>query len=175
MDPAATPAHEEMVTISEEDYRRAGSLMSWNLRDKVLRSNISPNWIDGDRFWYRTRTEDGSRFYRVDPDARERSHAFDHERLAEALTETLGEALDKTISADDLPFTTFRYIHDETALFFGRKESSGSVTWRNTSARSRSVLISRPTVCCRRTKGGRRLSAITTCGYATWRAVRSSR
>ena len=116
MDPAATPAHEEMVTISEEDYRRAGSLMSWNLRDKVLRSNISPNWIDGDRFWYRTRTEDGSRFYRVDPDARERSHAFDHERLAEALTETLGEALDKTISADDLPFTTFRYIHDETAL-----------------------------------------------------------
>lgn len=118
MDPAAAHAHEEMVTISEEDYRRAESLLSWNLRDKVLRSNIRPNWIDGDRFWYRTRTEDGFRFYRVDPDARERSHAFDHERLAEALTETLGEDLDKTISADDLPFTTFRYIHDETALFF---------------------------------------------------------
>jgi len=104
----------ERVVVTGEDYRRAESLMSWNLRDKVLRSNIRPNWIDGDRFWYRTRTEDGFRFYRVDPDARERSHAFDHERLAEAL----GEALDKTISADDLPFTTFRYIHDETARFF---------------------------------------------------------
>ena len=110
--PAATAVHEEMVTVTEGDYLRAESLMSWNLRDKVLRSNIRPNWIDEDRFWYRTRTEDGYRFYRVDPDARERSRAFDHGRLAEAL----GVATEKTISADDLPFTTFRYIHDETAL-----------------------------------------------------------
>ena len=122
-EPATGPAGEapgERVVATEEDYRRAESLMSWNLQDKVLRSNISPNWIDGDRFWYRTRTENGFRFYLVDPDARERGRAFDHERLAEAL----GSAQGRTVPAGDLPFTTFRFIREDTAILFRANEKN---------------------------------------------------
>ena len=101
-------------SVTWADYRRAESLMSWNLQDKVLRSNIRPQWMDDDRFWYRVRTENGYRFYQVDPDAGERRHAFDHQRLAEALS----HALEKTISPDDLPFDSFRYINGESAILF---------------------------------------------------------
>lgn len=100
------------VALSEADYERAEQILSWNLQSKVLRSSIEPNWIDDDRFWYRVRTDDGYRFYHVDPRARERQPAFDHEKLAEALD----ELLDTTVSAGDLPFSTFRYVHDGTAI-----------------------------------------------------------
>jgi dipeptidyl aminopeptidase/acylaminoacyl peptidase len=118
--PSGAAPGDGRVVVTEADYSRAESLLSWNLQDKVLRSDIRPNWIDDDRFWYRVRTSNGFRFYRVDPDARERSHAFNHERLAGAL----GEAAGRTISPDDLTFTTFRYIHDETAILFRAHEKN---------------------------------------------------
>jgi hypothetical protein len=119
--PSGAAPGDGRVVVTEADYSRAESLLSWNLQDKVLRSDIRPNWIDDDRFWYRVRTSNGFRFYRVDPDARERSHAFNHERLAGAL----GEAAGRTISpAGDLTFTTFRYIHDETAILFRAHEKN---------------------------------------------------
>ena len=59
------------------------------------------SWIgDSDRFWYRVRTEDGYRFILVDPDARSRRLAFDHGRLASALSAAADTAYDPT----NLPF-----------------------------------------------------------------------
>ncbi len=118
--PAGVAPDGQLTTVTAGDYRRAESLLSWNLQDKVLRSNVRPNWIDEERFWYRTRTASGFRFYLVDPDSPERSRAFDHERLAAAL----GEATGKTISPDDLPFTTFRFIRYETAILFRAEEKN---------------------------------------------------
>ena len=124
-DQLADRAHSSAVTessanVTVDDFRRAEELMSWNLESRVLRSDVSPQWIDDDRFWYRTRTEDGFRFYRVDPDVRERSLAFDHERLAGALN----EVMDKSVSAGDLPFTGFEYINGESAILFDADDAT---------------------------------------------------
>ncbi len=117
-EPVAASA--KQVVVAEAEYRRAEEIMSWNLQSKVLRSDIDPQWIDDDRFWYRVRTENGFRFYMVDPDARDRRYAFDHERLAEALN----EVMDKSVSAGDLPFTSYRYINDESAILFDAENAT---------------------------------------------------
>ncbi len=112
MEVATDEARGNPVTVW--DYRRAEQLLSWNLQSKVLGSNIRPEWIDDDRFWYRVRTVDGYRFFRVNPDETEKIAAFDQEKLAQSLA----KVLDKRISAWQLPFSTFRYAKDELAIRF---------------------------------------------------------
>ena len=100
-------------SVSVDDYRRAEELLNSNLQSKVLRSNIQPNWIDDHRFWYRTRTENGFRFYMADPANKERMPAFDHDKLAG----TLKKLLEKEVSASELPFTTIHFLNDHTIRF----------------------------------------------------------
>ena len=104
----------EMPSVSEEDYRRAASLLNSELHSMVLRSNIQPEWMDGERFWYGTRTDNGFRFYRVDAAVAERGEAFDHERLADSLT----SEMDRSVTPGDLPFRSFEYLEDETVIDF---------------------------------------------------------
>ena len=80
-------------------------------------------WVgDSDRFWYRVRTDDGERFILVDPAARTRRDAFDHARLAAALS----AAADTSYDPARMPFTTIEFIDDERAL----KLDIGAVKWR---------------------------------------------
>ncbi|MEU2834225.1 DPP IV N-terminal domain-containing protein [Streptomyces lavendulae] len=68
---------------------------------------IRPRWIEGGpRFWYRTDTPDGLRFFLVDPGRGSRTLAFDHVRLAEALSDAAGEGVD----AAALPFAAFEPV-----------------------------------------------------------------
>ena len=78
----STTAFSQSAEITEEDYQRAESMLSWNLQGKVYQSSVSPNWIDDNRFWYRSSTKRGLEYMYVDAVNRERDHAFDHERLA---------------------------------------------------------------------------------------------
>ena len=113
-----TGPENRMGSVSEEDYKRAEQLLSWNISDNVWRNNISPQWIDDDRFWYRVRVDGGHRFYRVDPVAGERGEAFDHERLADSIS----SVIDERVTAGNLRFSTFRYLRDETAIRFTANE-----------------------------------------------------
>jgi dipeptidyl-peptidase 4 len=71
-------------------YARAERLMSWNVTPLVLGSTVQPQWLDGDRFWYRNRIADGHEFVLVDPVRGTRERAFDHERLAQGLSAATG-------------------------------------------------------------------------------------
>lgn len=55
----------------------------------IYKNRIEPNWIgDGDQFWYRNSLEGGKReFILVDAVTGRRNDAFDHQKLAAALTE----------------------------------------------------------------------------------------
>ncbi|MGH3637990.1 MAG: DPP IV N-terminal domain-containing protein [Mycobacterium sp.] len=65
---------------------------------RVPGSSVQPNWLsDGQRFWYQV----GTRFVIVDPADGSRRDAFDHGRLAAALSVASGHAA----TADDLPVT----------------------------------------------------------------------
>ncbi|HVJ67785.1 MAG TPA: hypothetical protein VM510_07375, partial [Caulifigura sp.] len=86
------------------DYERAASLQSLT-RNKVLREGVDPHWIEGGKaLWYRVRT--GSESFEwcvVDARTGEKRRAFDHDKLASALS---AEGV-KNAAADNLPLDQF--------------------------------------------------------------------
>ena len=100
--------------LTAADYARAQRWMPSNTSPLVLHSGVRPNWLAGDRFWYRTNTADGNEFIMVDPAHATRLPAFDHTRLASALSAAAGS----TYTAAKLPFTEIDLAPDGTAVTF---------------------------------------------------------
>jgi dipeptidyl-peptidase 4 len=95
-------------------YERAERLLGANVNPLVLRADVQPRWLDGERFWYRNRIAEGHEFVIVDPVAGTRQRAFDHERLALALREATGVDYDPM----DLPLQALRPTEDGRGLGF---------------------------------------------------------
>lgn len=89
---AQTPYAPEKLT--EEDYARAERFLPQNVNPLVYRGAVRPNWLDDDRFWYRNAIPEGAEYILVDPARRTRARAFDHERLAAALSAASGKMLE---------------------------------------------------------------------------------
>lgn len=93
-----------MVSPSQLDakiYETAENLLPFHPSKLVAGGSVNPVWIDdGARFWYRNEGPEGHGFVVVEPAKRSRKPAFDHSRLAGALTAASGEAVD----AAALPF-----------------------------------------------------------------------
>jgi len=87
------------------DYERAERFLATNARPLVVGDAVRPVWLENDRFWYRNTIGAGWEFVLVDPVARTRRPAFDHARLASALS----IAADTSYVADRLPFNTFEF------------------------------------------------------------------
>lgn len=85
---------------SKEDYERATSLQQ-RTRNNVFRTRLQPNWIEGENaFWYQVRTgTDASEYVFVNVESGKRQLAFDHQRLAHAIS----KAADVKASAGQLP------------------------------------------------------------------------
>jgi len=93
--------------ITAKNYQRAESFFSRNIQDKVYGLEVSPRWIGEEHtFWYRIRTREGKRFLIVDPDKKQKESAFDHDRLAQALS----EKTEKFYGPGELPFDTFKFV-----------------------------------------------------------------
>ncbi|MEO8369108.1 MAG: DPP IV N-terminal domain-containing protein [Candidatus Solibacter sp.] len=90
------------------DYQRAEKLMGYNTTPLVLRSGVRPNWLPDERFWYRVATAEGAEFVLVDPAKGTRAPAFDHVKLAAALSSASGRAY----SAAGLPFQDLEFSED---------------------------------------------------------------
>ncbi|HEV2472152.1 MAG TPA: hypothetical protein VGS41_05770, partial [Chthonomonadales bacterium] len=95
------------------DYERANNLRK-ETAGKVFRASVVPHWIEGtDRFWYRNDLPAGHReFILIDPAAASRKPAFDHARLAAALTRTLG----RPVSAESLPISEIEFTGGKLRL-----------------------------------------------------------
>ena len=91
---------------------------------RVFKDRIEPHWVkDGDRFWYRNDLAGGSKeFILVDATAGSRGPAFDHERLADALSDASGS----THHADRLPFETIEFVEGTAEIRFRAGEQSWS-------------------------------------------------
>src|SRR5215472_9076990 len=112
--------------LTREDYARAEKLLFWNVSSLyeagirhqhsqlIFNAVVVPHWIDGsDRFWYRKETREGARFILVDPGKASRQPAFDHTRLAAALSVS-----GKHYTADTLPFGSFTLAKDNRSIQF---------------------------------------------------------
>ena len=115
---------QESVTLA--DYQRAERFLSTNTGSLVYHANVSPNWLDDGRMWYRNTTEDGVEFIIVDPRAKTREHAFDHERLANVLSNK-----DTTYGAFGLPFRSFELTKKGRVISFDVKDKTYTCNLRN--------------------------------------------
>lgn len=83
------------------DYQRAEQVMKGSLGKLVVDGTVVANWVrQSDRFWYRKAVGDNKEFLLVDAERNTRTPAFDHEKMAAALSKATG----KTYSAKALPF-----------------------------------------------------------------------
>lgn len=110
----APPAMAQQITITEEDYGRAEDFLRQNTSPLVFGASVRPNWISGDRFWYRNTIPDGAEFILVDPENGTREHAFNHTQLAKAIS----AVVDTTYEALTLPFTQFEFSDDGNSIIF---------------------------------------------------------
>ncbi|MPY58574.1 S9 family peptidase [Streptomyces spongiae] len=91
-----------MTRLTDADYARAEQMLAPHRARHVPGSTVTPQWLNGGtRFWYRV----GTRYVVADPAAGTRREAFDHARLAAALSLASGHA----VEAADLPFAAIEF------------------------------------------------------------------
>src|SRR6185369_14418438 len=100
--------------LTRADYERAEGLLSYNTNPLVFHGGVRPVWVKGGSFWYRNTTESGSEFLGVNAADGGRTPAFDHARLAGALSTATGKKYD----AGHLPFTVISLSDDRSVVRF---------------------------------------------------------
>lgn len=102
--PDFSPASPQAPTRGETGPRR------------VFRDRITPHWFAGNaRFWYRNDLREGTKeFVLVDAGKGVRGPAFDHAKLAEALSRATG----MESSAAKLPFDRIEFVEEGKAIRF---------------------------------------------------------
>ncbi|MEZ4697452.1 MAG: DPP IV N-terminal domain-containing protein [Rhodothermales bacterium] len=110
--PAVPVNAQEQVT--EADYARAESMLRNTTSSLVFSASVSPDWLPDERFTYRNTIPGGAEFILVDPAKKTRKRAFDHDKLAAALS----AVSDTTYSAIGLPFWSFEFSDDGRAITF---------------------------------------------------------
>ena len=98
-----------------EDYQRAQQFLGGNVRHKIYIADVSPHWIEKtNRFWYRKESPNGSEFVLVDAEQNTSGPAFDHVRLATALSHGAKDQY----SASSLPFRDFDFADNGKSIHF---------------------------------------------------------
>jgi hypothetical protein len=111
-----------------EDYQRAQRFLPGNLRHSIYVADVSAHWIDKtDRFWYHKESPQGSEFIVVDAERNTVVPAFDHAKLASALS----TSSKRDISASDLPFDTIEFAEDQKSVSFELEKSHWTCTLAN--------------------------------------------
>jgi dienelactone hydrolase len=98
--------------IAAADYARAEKFMGYNTNPLVFRNTVQANWLPDERMWYRVNTPEGSEFILVDPARGMREPAFDHTKLAAALSKATGGKYDGA----HLPFQTIAFSSDSQSV-----------------------------------------------------------
>src|SRR2546423_14077689 len=87
---ASAALSQSQRALTAEDYARAERALGPATSRLVSGIPGRPSWLADGRAEYRVSTATGWQFVLVDPRRRTRGPAFDHARLAEALSATLG-------------------------------------------------------------------------------------
>jgi dipeptidyl-peptidase 4 len=108
---------------SVEDYKRAEQFLPGNLRHHLYVADVVPHWVGKtSRFWYRKSGLNGVEFLLVDPAQSATGPAFDHARIAAALSKEAKRAY----TANELPFDSFEFSDDMKSIRFKVESDSWS-------------------------------------------------
>ena len=106
-----------MKTVNlKQRYQNAEQLLPWNLAAKLGNTRLIPHWLDDHRFWFKRQFCDqqgnyrqgGHAFVLVDSQALTEAPLFDHQRMAESLSELLKQSIPPT----RLPIKTLAFTAD---------------------------------------------------------------
>jgi dipeptidyl aminopeptidase/acylaminoacyl peptidase len=107
-----------------EDYKRSERFGFYHLRSEItnliFKTKVEPHWFDGgpdanQKFWYRNDIRDGGKeFIVVDTEAGTRGPAFDHQKLAKALS----KQLKAKYQPDKLPFNEIAFVQGGNSIEF---------------------------------------------------------
>jgi len=89
-----TSLAQEKRVYTTADYERAESMLNYNTGPLVDRADVRPNWIEGDRFWYRVLTATGREYVLVDPAKKTRTIYPDREKLFAAISTITGKPVE---------------------------------------------------------------------------------
>jgi len=100
--------------LTAEDYARAEKYLLQHTSSHVFGASVSPEWIDENCFWYRNNIPEGYEFVLLDAKKKQRKRAFDHDKLASALSQATG----KSYESYKLPFNDFKFSNDRASMIF---------------------------------------------------------
>lgn len=104
--------------IAWADYVRAERFLPWNASRLTFELDVEPSWIgESEQFWYRAEKRTGPEFIVVDPATGKAEPAFDHIRLAAALSLASGEPAD----GNNLPFSEIEFTESGSITFVVEK------------------------------------------------------
>ena len=116
------PLAAQQVTV--EDYARAEGFLRNYTAPLVFKDSVSPVWVSDTEMWYRNSISAGSEFVFVDAAKGTRELAFNHDRLATAIS----AQLDSVFTGNALPFMTFTFSNDQKSIAFEAGGRSFSCT-----------------------------------------------
>jgi dipeptidyl-peptidase-4 len=90
----ASVVGQQRTALTPDDYTRAERFLAPAVTPLVVGGAVSATWLADDRFWYRNAIAGGTEFILVDPLKKTRSRAFNHEKVAAALSAASGAKLD---------------------------------------------------------------------------------
>ena len=100
----------------------------------MYQADVNPHWIQKtSRFWYRKSSPIGSEFILVDAERNTSAPAFDHARLAAALS----HAGKQEYSASDLPFREFEFVEEDKAVRFAVENTEWTCSLMNYECKSK--------------------------------------
>jgi dipeptidyl-peptidase-4 len=108
------PAGAQQRVFTAADYARAEKFMAYNTAPLVLHAGVRATWLADDRFWYRTTATEGTEFLIVDAARGTAAPAFDHAKLASALSAAARVRYD----AAHLPFMDFEFLDGGQTIAF---------------------------------------------------------
>jgi dipeptidyl aminopeptidase/acylaminoacyl peptidase len=100
--------------LTDKDYAHSESFLTYSTEGLVDHASVRPNWLPGDKFWFRDLDAHGSEFILVDPVKKGLSGVFDQGKLAAALSTATG----KQYTGLMLPFQTFAFSPDNHSVIF---------------------------------------------------------
>jgi dipeptidyl-peptidase 4 len=99
--------------LTADDYARAEKFMGYNTAPLVDHA-VRPVWTMDERLWYRDTDATGARFVTFDPATLTKTPAFDHAKVAAALSAAAGHAYE----ASKLPFREIELSADGRSVSF---------------------------------------------------------
>lgn len=109
--PAFVLAQEQ---VTADDYARAESMLGANTGSLIYNVLSGSTWLDDGRLVYRNSISGGAEFIIADPQSGNKEPAFDHERLAEGLSEATGDNFEALM----LPFRSFDFRGNGNSITF---------------------------------------------------------